>query len=217
MTRPELFVEIPGEAARSTWKVEAPKATAAELSAPAGAAAGAVAGPPAGAPAEATMDVLGAAAGSGVPFACTSTLGQTLQTPWAPPILCSHRPALPGLATKPCTAFAGRSTALLSAGMGCRSHSGGMRTVEGSMSALAAVMLPAGAAAEAGAFPPEAVRLPCPSLSLSLLLSLLSPVPIVSCAREFSVRFHLLHANRPPLCRVKLLRELSRELSFFQG
>ena len=30
------------------------------------------------------------------------------------------------------------------------------------MSALAAVMLPAGAAAEAGAFPPEAVRLPCP-------------------------------------------------------
>ena len=51
------------------------------------------------------------------------------------------------------------------------------------MSALAAVMLPAGAAAEAGAFPPEAVRLPCPSLSLSLLLSLLSPVPIVSCAK----------------------------------
>ena len=50
------------------------------------------------------------------------------------------------------------------------------------MSALAAVMLPAGTAAEAGAFPPEAVRLPCPSLSLSLLLSLLSPVPIVSCA-----------------------------------
>ena len=49
------------------------------------------------------------------------------------------------------------------------------------MSALAAVRLPAGAAAEAAAFPPEAVRLPCPSLSLSLLLSLLSPVLIVSC------------------------------------
>ena len=52
------------------------------------------------------------------------------------------------------------------------------------MSALAAVRLPAGAAAEAGALPPEPVRLPWPSLSLSLPLSLLSPVPIVSCVTD---------------------------------
>ena len=81
--------------------------------------------------------------------------------------------------------------------------------MEGSISALAAVILPAGAAAEAGAFPPEAVRLPCPSLSLSLPLSLLSPVLIVSCAREHRLKSYRLHASKSPLCKDMLLCRLS--------
>ena len=75
-TSPVALLVTPGDGMRSAWKVDAPYATAAELSAGA-AAAGAPAGAPTGAPTVVTMEVPGAApgaaigtgAGSGVPLA----------------------------------------------------------------------------------------------------------------------------------------------------